>query len=197
MANGIGSKVATLGMAAALASGMGTAGATCLLPQALNPTQAGVTAAAVQAPANWMGTATQAGHGDGGPAPGIEGLWKFMFSDTQGTVYDFGYIGMHEGGTETLNSFGRAPVTGDVCMGAWKRNGYNRYKVSHYAPIYDTDNVTFLGTVNIIEELKLSSDGARFTGTTQSTGYGTDGKVLFQAVGMATGTRVTADTPAP
>ena len=127
----------------------------------------------------------------------IAGFWKFVFRDPQGEVIDFGYIGMHDGGTETLISFGRPPVTGDACMGVWQRQGPNRYKVSHYAPIFAADNATFVGTLNIVEQLKLAPDGESFTGALVTTGYDTSGNILFQVGGAASATRVRVSTPAP
>jgi hypothetical protein len=61
---------------------------------------------------------------------GIVGLWRVTFiSDGTaypgpipfGAVVDFGTQQWHSDGTEFLISGGRAPSTGDVCMGVWER----------------------------------------------------------------------------
>ena len=189
------SLIASLGLPAALALGAGAAGATCMLPSTF--TAGRPQGVALHVPAGWATPAPAVLADLGLAAHTIAGFWKFTFTDTAGNVADFGYIGMHEGGTETMNSFGRPPVTGDVCMGVWERQGPHRYKVSHYAPIFDVDNTTFLGTLNIAEDLTLAGDGRTFSGTTLATGYDTAGNVLFQAEGLATASRVTAGTPAP
>jgi hypothetical protein len=186
--------IAPLGLVA-LALGAGSAGATCMLPSAFAAAQA--RGATLHAPAGWS-SPRAIGHPPGdGEAHDLAGFWKFTFTDTVGNVVDFGYVGMHEGGTETLNSYGRAPGSGDVCMGVWKRQGPRQYKVSHYAPLFDPDNVTFVGTVNLIEELALAADGQSFSGTLTTTGYDASGNILFQAAGLAAATRVTVNTPAP
>src|SRR3982074_1334258 len=63
--------------------------------------------------------------GDSDLAP-IVGLWKFKFVSKDspgipdGAVIDEGYVTWHSDGTEIMNS-GRAPSTGNFCMGVWKK----------------------------------------------------------------------------
>jgi len=188
-------------LAILLALAAATAGATCQAPAAYAQAarSGGSVVPTLHLPASWKASAAM-------PAPGgertvrptrsIAGFWKVTFSDSIGNVTDFGYNAMHEGGTETLVSFGRPPVTGDVCLGAWtQQGGPHKVKVSHYAPIFDTDNLTLLGTLNFIEELTLSPDGQSYAGTMVSTGYDLIGNVMFQFEGQAAATRVDVGTP--
>ncbi len=188
------SLVAPLALAAALPFAACPAGATCMMPAAY----AGPHAARATAPPIGWDSSNAGVRPEGATAiHDIAGFWKVVFRDPQGEVTDFGYIGMHDGGTETLISFGRPPVTGDACMGVWQRQGPNRYKVSHYAPIFAPDNATFVGTFNIVQELKLAPDGESFTGVLAGTGYDASGNILFQGSGLVSATRVRVSTPAP
>lgn len=194
MTQKIRSLVAPLAVAAALPFVACPAGATCMLPAAYAGPHADAT---LRPPIGW--DSSNAGVRPEGAMAihDLAGFWKVAFKDPHGNVVDFGYVGMHDGGTESMISFGRPPVTGDACMGVWQRQGQNRYKVSHYAPLFGPDNATFLGTVNIVEELKLAPDGESFAGVLATTGYDTSGNILFQAPGLVSATRVRVNTPAP
>ena len=195
MTHKIRSLIGPVALAVLLPFAAGTSWAACMTPA--DSSGVHVAAATAHAPLGWS-TSSAGVRPEGASAiHDIAGFWKFTFMDPQGATTDFGYVGMHEGGTETIISVGRPPVTGDACMGVWERRGPNRYKVSHYAPLYAPDNLTFLGTVNIVEELKLAPDGESFTGTLATTGYDTSGNILFQAPGLVSATRVRVDTPAP
>lgn len=194
MAHKIRCLIAPLALVAALPLASRPAFATCMMPAAYaTPT----VVPALRPPVGWE--SSNAGVRPEGAVAihDIAGFWKFTFRGTDGQVGDFGYIGMHDGGTETMVSFNRPPVTGDACMGVWQRQGPNHYKVSHYAPIFAPDNATFVGTVNIVEELRLAPDGESFTGGLATTGYDTSGNILFQAGGTIAATRVRVNTPAP
>jgi hypothetical protein len=180
---------APLGIAAALALGAGPAGATCYEISTAMAGHAG--AAAVHVPPNWSTPAP--GPADGS---GLAGLWKITFLDSNGNPVGLAYQAFHEGGTETLMDMTRSPALGDVCMGAWKaQERPHHYKSSHYSPIFDTDNVTFIGTLNWVGEVVLSPDGKTFRDNIAFTGYDVNGNILFQAQGVATGARVKVDTP--
>ena len=62
----------------------------------------------------------------------IVGMWRFTFvSDGNaypahipfGVQVDFGTQQWHDDGTEFIISGGRAPSSGDVCMGVWEKTG--------------------------------------------------------------------------
>jgi hypothetical protein len=184
---------APMGIATALALGAGPAGATCYdIPQAMAG-HAG--AAAVHVPPNWS-TPPAAGTQDPADGRGLAGLWKITFLDSNGNPVGFAYQAFGDGGTDTLLDMNRSPALGDVCIGVWKAQERPRhYKISHYSPIFDTDNVTFLGTVNWVSEMVLSPDGRTSQENIAFTGYDVNGNILFQADGVATGARVTVNTP--
>jgi hypothetical protein len=127
--------------------------------------------------------------------PLMPGLWKFAFTAADGSSLDFGYNAFALGGTETLISFGRAPGTGDACIGLWKQVGERKVRVDHYAPIFADDNTTFLGTVIFRETLTLSSRGDSYSGPIDVTGYDTSGNILFEFDASASATRVTLGKP--
>jgi hypothetical protein len=121
----------------------------------------------------------------------MPGLWKFQFTNPDGSSGDFGYNTFDAGGSEVLVSFGRPPMDGDVCVGVWKQVGLHHVKVNHYAPIFDADLVTFIGTLNIREDLAISLDGHSYQGPFAFTGYDTMGNIMFQGTGTTSATRIT------
>ena len=190
MAKKIRPLIASLVMSAALPFAACSAGATCILPATYSAPQG---TAALRPPIGW--DSSNAGLLPAGAVPihDITGFWKFTSRDPAGNVGDIGYIGMHDGGTETMVSFSRPPVSGDTCMGVWQRQGPNHYMVSHFAP----DNSTYVGIVNIVEDLRLATDGESFIGGLATTGYDTSGNILFKAGGTISASRVRVNTPAP
>jgi hypothetical protein len=153
-------------------------------------------AAAVHVPPNWSTPAAVAGNEDPSDGRGLAGPLKITFLDADGNAVGFAYQAFHEGGTETLMDMTRPPGSGDVCIGAWKAKDRPRhYKTSHYSPMFDTDNVTFIGTVNWVGEMTLSPDGKTSRENIAFTGNDVNGNILFQATGVATGARVNVNTP--
>jgi len=67
--------------------------------------------------------------GDRASAP-ITGFWKIQLALPDGTVIDQGYATWHADGTEIINS-SRPPISGNFCMGVWKRTGRSTYKLNH------------------------------------------------------------------
>lgn len=133
------------------------------------------------------------------PRPEIAGLWKFSFISEgskgipDGTVVDAGYQTWHSDGTELMNS-GRAPITGDFCMGVWKQVGRNTYSLNHYALAFDSTGTTLVGPANIRETVTLNRDHDSFSGTFTLDQYSTDNKtVLAHVQGKITATRITVD----
>ena len=148
------------------------------------------------------------------PNNGIEGLWKVSFvSDgippnpvPAGVVTDFGTVQWHSDGTEIMISGGRAPSTGDVCMGVWEQIGAFTYKLKHIALAWVSSDTPpsmggpgpspaqFLGPAIISELVTLSRSRDRYDGTFTIDQYNADESVLLVHVsGVITGTRVTVD----
>jgi len=143
----------------------------------------------------------------------IVGTWRIkLVSD--GTAYpvpipfgatvDFGTQQWHSDGTEFLISGGRAPSTGDVCMGAWEKTGPRTYKLKHiglsYAssdtlpPVGPVAPAAFVGPAIIRQTVVLSHSGNSFEGRFTIDQYAADEVTLLEHVaGTVTGTRFTVD----
>ncbi len=146
----------------------------------------------------------------------IVGFWHVKFvSDgissgipggvPKGAPVDAGYSQWHSDGTEIMNSGGRAPNTGDFCLGIWAQVGLRQYKLNHFAAAWDptkgeldsAGNPTgaLLGPANIKELVNLSPDGNSFVGTFSIDQYDEEGNHLVHLEGTITGTRITVNTP--
>lgn len=128
----------------------------------------------------------------------IVGMWKTVFTATDGSGYsDFGYSQWHSDGTEMLNSGSRAPATQNYCLGVWEKTE-GGYQLNHFALSYDATTGDLNGKVNIREEVKVSADGLKYTGTFLISVYDPTGQtVRVQFSGNITGTRVTVNTKTP
>jgi hypothetical protein len=143
----------------------------------------------------------------------VVGLWKLTFI-SDGTAYpgpiaagvetDFGTAEWHPDGTEFMISGKRAPSTGDVCMGAWKRTGAHTFKLNHLAlgwassdsapPFGPVSPAVFLGPAVFKETITLGPDGNTYEGPFTIDQYAADGTTLLEHIGgTVTGTRITAD----
>jgi hypothetical protein len=145
---------------------------------------------------------------------GIVGMWRVtLVSD--GTAYpapipfgalvDFGTQQWHSDGTEFLISGGRAPSTGDVCMGVWEPMGRRTYKLKHLALAYASSDTpptqggpvvpaAYIGPGIIGETVTLSGSGKTFEGTFTIDQYARDEVTLLQHIaGKIVGTRFTVD----
>jgi hypothetical protein len=151
---------------------------------------------------------------DGDRNAGIVGLWKVtLVSDGTaypgpvpfGAVVDFGTQQWHSDGTELLVSGGRAPSTGDVCMGVWEPAGHGSYKLKHVALAYASSDTptsqggpvvpaAYVGPTIIREHVTLSASGKTFEGTFTIDAYAKDEVTLLEHIaGKVVGTRVTLD----
>jgi len=138
--------------------------------------------------------------------PGIVGLWRFAFTATSPFAgpFDAGYVTWHSDGTELMNS-GRAPTTGDFCMGVWKQIGRSKYKLNHFALAwaYDpntpatapgTGGADFVGPANIREQITLNPGGNTYHGSFTLIQYEPDGTTIAATItGTVTATRITPD----
>ena len=148
------------------------------------------------------------------PNNGIAGLWAVSFvSDgippnpvPPGVLVDFGTVQWHADGTEFMISGGRAPSTGNVCMGVWEQTGPFTYKLKHIALGWvSTDTppsmggpgpspAQFLGPAIITELVTVSKSQDSYQGTFTIDQYNADESALLVHVsGAITGTRVTVD----
>jgi hypothetical protein len=129
----------------------------------------------------------------------IVGLWKVKFTSKgntaigipDGAPIDEGYATWHGDGTEIMNS-GRAPITGNFCMGVWKKTGRSSYKLNHFGLSWDPTGTTLIGPANIKEEVVLDSENS-YSGTFTIDQFDTDGHLLAHISGLVSAQRITAD----
>jgi hypothetical protein len=141
---------------------------------------------------------------------GIVGMWRFSFvSDGNaypvqipyGAQVDFGTQQWHDDGTEFIISGGRAPSSGDVCMGVWEKTGPRTYRMKHLALAYVSSDSTppaspamFLGPAIMHEKVVLSPSGKSFEGTFTIDQFAKDEITLIEHIsGTVTATRFTVD----
>ncbi|WP_353066818.1 hypothetical protein RBB77_09385 [Tunturibacter psychrotolerans] len=132
----------------------------------------------------------------------IVGMWhvKFFLKDTagfkDGTEFDAGYSIWHGDGTEIMQSGGRPPLIGDMCMGVWKQVGLNVFKLNHFAAAYDNTGLNLIGPAQIQEQITLERAGNSFSGPFTIDQYTEAGNRVAHFQGTITGTRMTVETPA-
>ncbi|HZV94243.1 MAG TPA: hypothetical protein VFF72_13565, partial [Caldimonas sp.] len=140
----------------------------------------------------------------------IIGTWRFTFiSDGNaypkaigyGETVDFGTSQWHRDGTELMISGGRAPSTGDVCMGSWQQTGPNTYRLKHIALAYVSPDslppapgAAYLGPVIIRENVTVNRARNTFEGTFTLDQYARDEVTLLEHIsGNVTATRFGVD----
>ncbi|MDQ2778420.1 MAG: hypothetical protein M3Y32_02550 [Pseudomonadota bacterium] len=186
--------IRVLGMAVLMSAGVGPVFAAC-----------GWSGGNGHSPQNWHEIPAGMPHQDS-----IVGLWKVSFI-SDGSAYpgpipagvetDFATVQWHPDGTEFMISGGRAPSTGDVCMGVWEQTGHRTVKLNHLAlawvsqdtpaPVGPVLPAAYLGPGVIHETVKLSPDGNTYTGKFTIDQYTADGITLVEHLGgTVTGTRV-------
>lgn len=112
------------------------------------------------------------------------------------------YVTWHADGTELMNS-GRAPTTGNHCMGVWEQTGPSTFKLNHFPLAWEFDANTpstaqgtggadYIGPANIRETVTVSRDGSSYEGYFTLVQYAADEKtVLADIAGVVNATRVT------
>jgi hypothetical protein len=151
---------------------------------------------------------------DGDRNASIVGMWRVtLVSDgtaypgpiPYGVVVDFGTQQWHSDGTELLISGGRAPSTGDVCMGVWEPAGHRSYKLKHIALAYASSDTppaqggpvvpaAYVGPTIIREHVTVSPSGKAFEGVFRIDVYAKDEVTLLEHIaGKIVGARVTLD----
>ena len=141
---------------------------------------------------------------------GIVGTWRFTWT-SDGTAYpqsipfgaqvDFGTHQWHSDKTEIFTSGGRAPSSGDVCMGVWKQTGRFTYKLKHIALAWLSSDstpsstpATYLGPAIITESVTLSRTGDSYEGTFMLDQYAKDEITVIEHIsGKVEATRFTVD----
>jgi hypothetical protein len=120
----------------------------------------------------------------------IVGLWSFRMT-SGGQSIDFGYQEWHSDGTELINSGGRAPATGNFCMGAWKQVAPSRFHLNHYPLVVDNNGV-LQARVILKEDITVDPSGMSFTGTFTQDVYDPSGttKIAPTVSGQVTAQRV-------
>ena len=138
----------------------------------------------------------------------IVGMWSVQFvakgNSTHnppipdGAVVDFGYTQWHIDGTEIMNSGGRAPATGNFCLGTWQRTGLNTYQLTHFALSYDAVTGNLNGKVIMQQQVTLSAGGTKYTGTFTIDVYDPKtGTKVDHVAGDIAATRLTIDSTIP
>lgn len=147
--------------------------------------------------------------------PSIVGMWHVHFiSDgistgipggvPEGAEVDAGYSQFHGDGTEVTNSGVRAPNTGNVCFGVWKKVGSNKYLLNHFGISWDPTQGpvgpagpagALIGPARIQAAVTLGPGGARFTGSFTIDQYDETGNHLVHLEGTLKGDRMDVNTP--
>jgi hypothetical protein len=143
----------------------------------------------------------------------VVGLWKVTFTSDgsayptpipAGVVTDFGTVQWHSDGNEIMVSGGRAPSTGDVCMGVWKKIGFKTFKLNHLAlawvssdtppPAGPVSPAQYLGPAVFSETVTLNLSGNGYEGPFTIDQYAVDGTTLIEHIGgTVKATRVMVD----
>ena len=139
---------------------------------------------------------------------GIVGTWRFTWT-SDGAAYpqpipygaqvDFGTHQWHGDRTEIFTSGGRAPSSGDICMGIWKQTGRYTYEMKHIALAWLSSDTTpastpatYLGPAIIRESVTLNRAGDRYEGTFTLDQYAKDEITLIEHIsGKVEATRFT------
>jgi len=129
----------------------------------------------------------------------IVGLWRFKFLSKgsigipDGAVIDNGLVTWHDDKTEITNS-SREPITGNFCMGVWKKTGFRTFHLNHIGLSWDGTGTVFVGPASIKQTVTVDPSGRTYSGTFSITQYAIDEKTVLAIVkGVTTGDRVTAD----
>jgi hypothetical protein len=165
---------------------------------------AAFSALAIAAPSAWAGCGDVASkspavfeNGKAGDArlirvangPTIVGLWSIELYVGANKV-DWGYSEWHSDGTEIMNSGGRAPATGNFCLGAWTQTGGQSYRLSHYALSYDQTTGALNAKVLLKENITLGAGGNDFSGPFTEDIFDPNGNLVGHNAGQIVGHRV-------
>ena len=135
----------------------------------------------------------------GGDGRAIVGTWRFTWTSDgnaypvpipYGAVVDFGTQQWHGDGTELIVSGGRAPSTGDTCMGSWEQTGPSTYRFKHIGLSWASSDsnppatpAAFIGPAIIRAAVTLNHAGNAFEGTFTLDQYARDEMTLLEHIG--------------
>ena len=111
-----------------------------------------------------------------------------------GTEIDAGYAQWHNDGTEINVSGLRSPLTGNVCLGEWKKIGARSYQLNHFGISYDSTGLNLVGPARIQQWLTLDEKGNATSGKFTIDQWDESGNLLAHIQGKVIGTRVTMET---
>jgi len=118
----------------------------------------------------------------------IVGLWHDVHTASDGTLFLEGYDTWNRDGTE--NELGNLPpATGNLCVGAWTKSGKTIDLTTHVAWLWDTNN-EFVGTLNITEQNKVSTDGNSYSGSFDAKFYDPNGNLFQEVTGTTAADRL-------
>lgn len=135
--------------------------------------------------------------------PAITGLWHFTYTAKgdealgipDGAAVDGGNTTWYADGNETTYSAMRAPDTGALCLGVWKKTGERSYELNHIGISWDPVNNAYAGPAFIKQYVTLEKSGNKYTGTFTIKQLKPDGKTLAVEIkGLIKAYRVTVDT---
>lgn len=125
----------------------------------------------------------------------IVGLWEIELvaknlpgTPPEGIVIDHGYTQWHSDGTEIMNS-SRPPVTGNFCLGVWRKAGPDTYSLTHRVLSFNPDG-TPEGPGSLHEVVVLDRSGNTFSGTFTFDQFDTLGNLKIHIEGVVRATRI-------
>jgi hypothetical protein len=133
----------------------------------------------------------------------ITGLWYFKYFSKgnlsagipDGAQIDGGNTIWFADGNEMTSSAVRAPDSGSICLGVWKRTGEWTYELNHIGLSWDPVKNVSAGPAFIKQHVVLDHDGDKYSGTFTITQFAADGKTVdIELKGVIEATRVTVDT---
>lgn len=120
-------------------------------------------------------------------ASGIVGLWHVVHNDSDGNLVFESFEQWHSDGTEFEFANG-APSTGDICMGAWQKNGKSA-QLWHTAWTFNEDGSSS-GTMVLSGSDKVAKDGNSFTGPFDVKFFDVNGNQYFEVSGTTVAERL-------
>lgn len=131
--------------------------------------------------------------------PAIVGFWhQQLISEgstgiPDGDVVNDDLAQWHSDHTEIQNTKSRTPSSSNFCLGVWEQTGPRSFKLNHFPQLFDPTGTVYVGTAQLQEEITVSSDCNRYSGTFTLDEYDPTGKIVLRHVqGKVTGTRITA-----
>ncbi len=115
----------------------------------------------------------------------------------EGAIIDGGITTWYADGNESTLSGVRAPDTGDVCLGVWKRTGEWTYELNHLGLSWGPVKKEYGGPAFIKQHVTLAEDKKSYSGTFTIDQLNPDGKTPSLPAlikGTIVATRVTIDT---